>query len=287
MAKSNPTLVYNPFQFHSKFQGRLRHKALNRKRMPTTKRWSRWQLLVALNLYCRIPFGKLHSRNPEIIHWAGRIGRKPGALAMKLVNIASLDPGVTRTGRKGLSNASKLDRQMWEEMQDDWDAFVEDSDRTMRSLPGNAPGPDSSAQPIVGDYRGESRLALTRVRVGQEFFRESILSAYDEKCCITGLAIPKLLVASHIIPWSVDESNRLNPRNGLALSMLHDKAFDAGMITIAKDMTVLVSRKVAEREDPFFNESIRLFDGKEITLPRKFRPDPAFLAYHRENIFDR
>ncbi len=68
--------------------------------------------------------------------------------------------------------------------------------------------------------------------------------------------------------------------------MLHDKAFDAGMITITENMTVLVSRKEAETEDPFFNESIRSFDGTEITLPGKFSPDPEFLAYHRERIFE-
>ncbi len=93
--------------------------------MAVTKRWTPEQLQVALNLYCQIPFGKLDSRNPKIIHWAGLIGRTPGALAMKLVNLASLDPVTTGTGRSGLVNASALDRKMWEEMQDNWDAFVE------------------------------------------------------------------------------------------------------------------------------------------------------------------
>ncbi len=253
--------------------------------MAVTKRWTPEQLQVALNLYCQIPFGKLHSRNTEIIHWAGLIGRTPGALAMKLVNLASLDPGVTGTGRSGLANASTLDRKMWKEMQDDWDAFVENSEKVMQSLSGNSPEPDPVPKTDPDEYRGETRLVPTRVRIGQAFFRQSVISAYDGRCCITGLSIPKLLIASHIIPWRDDESNRLNPRNGLALSMLHDKAFDAGMITITEDMTVLVSRKEAEREDTFFNETIRSFDGREITLPGKFRPDPAFLAYHRENIF--
>ena len=254
--------------------------------MTVTKRWTPEQLQVALNLYCQIPFGKLDSRNPKIIHWAGRIGRTPGALAMKLVNLASLDPVITGTGRSGLANASALDRKMWEEMQDNWDAFVENSEKVMQSLSGNSPAPDPFLPPVPDEYHGGTRLVPTRVRIGQAFFRQSVISAYDGKCCITGLSIPKLLIASHIIPWKDDESNRLNPRNGLALSMLHDKAFDAGMITIAENMTVRVSRQEAEREDPFFNESIRSFDGTEITLPGKFSPDPEFLAYHRERIFE-
>ena len=68
--------------------------------------WTRDQLLVAFSLYCRLPFGRLHARNPEIIAIADAIGRTPGALAMKLTNIASLDPEITSTGRSGLTGAS-------------------------------------------------------------------------------------------------------------------------------------------------------------------------------------
>jgi putative restriction endonuclease len=61
-----------------------------------------------------MPFGKMHYRNPEIIKYAGVIGRTPSALAMKLSNIASLDPAITTTGRKGLIGASATDKAMWE-----------------------------------------------------------------------------------------------------------------------------------------------------------------------------
>ena len=72
--------------------------------------WTRDQLLVAFALYCRLPFGRLHARNPDIIEFANAIGRTPGALAMKLTNIASLDPAITSTGRRGLKGASTADR---------------------------------------------------------------------------------------------------------------------------------------------------------------------------------
>ena len=57
-----------------------------------------------------------------------------------------------------------------------------------------------------------------------------VLSNYDSKCAITGIDIPQLLYASHIIPWSQNENERLNPENGICLSALYDKAIDKGLI---------------------------------------------------------
>ncbi len=91
--------------------------------------WSRPQLLVAFALYCRMLFGELHARNPDIIRVANAIGRTPSALAMKLVNIASIDPEIVSTGRKGLTNASANDRAMWSEMKADWERFAVESHR--------------------------------------------------------------------------------------------------------------------------------------------------------------
>jgi len=86
--------------------------------------WSRDQSLVAFSLYWRLPFGRFHSNNPEIIKYAALIQRTPSALAMKLSNIASLDPAILMTGRSGLKAASKMDKALWQEMQQDWPTFV-------------------------------------------------------------------------------------------------------------------------------------------------------------------
>ena len=83
--------------------------------------WTKEQLKLAYHLYCQLPFGKLHSRNKEIVQLASLIGRTPGAVAMKLVNFASLDPKITGSGRRGLGNASDLDREVWSEFHADWD----------------------------------------------------------------------------------------------------------------------------------------------------------------------
>ena len=256
--------------------------------MPASTGWTRQQLLVAFNLYCRMPFGKMHSRNPEIIKYAKLIGRTPSALAMKLTNIASLDPAITSTGRKGLEGASAADKAMWEEMQADWEPFVVEAQQALSTLGTTtelkADVSDASIADDAVDYTGTNRLIQATTRIGQDFFRRAVLSAYDYRCCITGLAVPSLLVASHIVPWRTDTKNRLNPRNGLCLSMLHDKAFDVGIITIAEDMTVRIAQKHANDADHFFRSALLAFDRKPIALPEKFRPHAEFLAYHR-NLF--
>lgn len=252
--------------------------------------WTRQQLLVAFNLYCQMPFGKMHSRNPEIIKFAEVIGRTPSALAMKLTNIASLDPVITSTGRKGLDGASAADKAMWEEMQADWESFAIEAQHaatTFRCATDfSSTVDDTGTKDEVIDYTGSDKTIQATARVGQNFFRRSVLSAYNFKCCITGLSIPKLLVASHIVPWRDDAANRLNPRNGLCLSMLHDKAFDTGIIAINEDMTVNVSRKHANNADPFFKSAVLAYDGKPIASPEKFYPCAEFLTYHRQHVFE-
>ncbi len=61
-------------------------------------KWTREHFLIALNVYCKLPFGKLHRSNPIMADTAARMGRTPNSLAMKLSNFASLDP-VQRAAR--------------------------------------------------------------------------------------------------------------------------------------------------------------------------------------------
>lgn len=72
--------------------------------------WTRDELLLATNLYCKLPFGQLHKGNPAIIELAGLLHRTPSPVALKLANFASLDSSLARAG---MSNASHLDRQVW------------------------------------------------------------------------------------------------------------------------------------------------------------------------------
>lgn len=250
--------------------------------------WSREQLLVALQLYCKLPFGRLHSGAPEIIETSELIGRTPGALAMKLTNIASLDPKVTSRGLTGLANASAKDREMWQEMHDDWENFVVRAELALSKFRGTTTEPTVTLRPdeeLSVDYTGHDRPSQGTTRVGQDFFRSSVLSAYGQQCCITGLRETRLLIASHIKPWREDPRNRLNPKNGLCLNALHDKAFDAGFITITEAYTVNISRQITEPHNDFSLAAFERFQDQPIRLPNKFQPDEEFLAFHRESIF--
>jgi len=255
--------------------------------MPKKDGWSREQLVVAFKLYCEMPFGKMHSRNPEIIRFAKSIGRTPSALAMKLTNLASLDPEIRSTGRRGLSGASQADREIWEEMTSDWDRLPAEIARVEQHFGiGLASERNEDSTDVPESYAGETRSAQIEARVGQSFFRRSVLSAYEFKCCITGLALPELLVASHIVPWRADPGNRLNPKNGLCLSAIHDRAFDLGLIAISDDLHILLSSRLGKSgANSFVGHAFRSYAGKTITPPEKFQPDSCFLRYHRENVF--
>lgn len=243
--------------------------------------------MVAFALYCRLPFGRLHRRNPEIIRLAGAIGRSPSALAMKLSNIASLDPAIAATGRVGLSGASAKDRELWQEMQGNWPRFALESWKALDAAEADLQADEGVESEAPAAYYDDEPVVSTAVRIGQNFFRAAVLSAYNERCCISGLSLPALLVASPIVPWSHDRHHRVNPQNGLALSALHGKAFDLGLITVDDDMTVRVSEKRPAKADSFFLDSIESYHGTPIFLPEKFSPNPnrEFLAYHRRHIF--
>ncbi len=254
------------------------------------KPWLRYELLIAFDLYCRTPFGKMDSRNPEIIKLAGLLGRTPGSLAMKLVNFASLDPAITSTGRVGLKAASKADRAIWAEFHEDWDSLATESAVALAALsPTEKASDELAALPDVApeaSYEGATKQVVTAVRVKQAFFRRAVLASYSGRCCMSDLAEPKLLIASHIVPWGIDKSNRLNPRNGLCLSALHDRAFDLGLISVSASFQVLVSKKLRKQfENALVASAFAEIENKPIHLPEKFRPEQEFLKWHRENPF--
>ena len=136
---------------------------------------------------------------------------------------------------------------------------------------------------------GEDKSSMTKQRKGQEYFRHMILANYDCRCALTGIDIPQLLLASHIIPWA-DKSHkkdRLNPCNGICLSALYDKAFDRGLITISPDdYTVRLSSALREYESKdYFDRHFGSISGRKIILPDSYKPSRDFLAYHREKVF--
>lgn len=253
-------------------------------------RWTHEQLKLAFHLYCQLPFGKLHSRNPEIVELARLIGRTPSAVAMKLVNFASLDPAITSTGRSGLGNASCLDREIWAEFHADWEGLAIECNGLRAALAessGALPTPvlDMDEAASLEDFTGETRRVVTEQRIKQHFFRRAVLSSYRGRCCMSGLSEPRLLIASHIVPWRKDKANRLNPSNGLCLSAIHDKAFDKGLIALSDDFRVLVSTELLRSKDDFIQRVILPLSGRPIELPERFVPDAGLIARHRAEEF--
>ena len=110
---------------------------------------------------------------------------------------------------------------------------------------------------------------------------------HEKKCCITGLPFVDLLNASHIVPWSIDSDNRLNPHNGLCLNALHDRAFDRGLITVRSDYTIDISSKINKFLDcQSVKDYFLCFKNQKIILPKRFAPEKSFLEFHNKNIFE-
>ena len=83
-----------------------------------------------------------------------------------------------------------------------------------------------------------------KARVNQNIFQRFVIANYSGKCAITGIDIPALLLASHIIPWAKNEEERLNPENRICLSPLYDRAYDQGYISINENYEILLSSEI-------------------------------------------
>jgi predicted restriction endonuclease len=209
--------------------------------------WARDELIVAFNLYCKIPFGRIHKSNPEI---------------------------------------SKKDKQIWDEFHKNWERLAFESQQVLGKLI-EEDGKEYSREIVLHDSDIPTEVQrTTRVRLVQSFFREAVLSSYNFSCAVCKLNLPSMLNASHIVPWSVDKIRRADPTNGLAFCVFHDRAFDRGLMTIDKYFRVVLSQKVKVMDAPKLHRVGFLeIEGKGIILPEKFAPDQTALAYHREQVF--
>lgn len=250
--------------------------------------WTKDQIKLAFHLYCQLPFGRIHGRNPEIMSLAKVIGRTADAVAMKMCNIASLDPAIRSTGRIGLGNASALDRSVWEEFHSDWERLAEECQSLIQ---GYGLGLDTAffkkEEYVINpeEFVGDTKLVLIKQRIKQHFFRRAVLSSYGSKCCMSGLTDERLLIASHIVPWSSDKANRLNPSNGLCLSAIHDRAFDKGLISLTDDARIILSTVITNRDDDFIKTVFLPLENQKIQMPERFQHSSEFLTHHRTHIF--
>ena len=247
------------------------------------RNWTREETILALYLYCKTPFGKIHRGNREIIEFAEMIGRTPSSFGLKMCNLAAVDPTLKQSG---MSHGSKLDAEIFNEFYNNWEDLAVQAYTILKNLrPSN-----SISNKIEKDIpAGADKVSVVKQRVGQEFYRTSVLASYDMRCCITGLSDSKLLIASHIKPWSrATNTEKTNPSNGLCLNPFHDSLFDKGYISLDDDYKIMVSPKLRKIEtDPQTRDWLFQYEGKSIHLPRikAFAPCKVFLEYHRDSIF--
>jgi len=248
------------------------------------EKWSREEHVLAFNLYCKIPFGTIHMRNSRIIELARLLGRSVGSVSYKLANFSRLDPALQARNIEGMAHGAKGEEEVWREFAHNPEGLAFESERLLAERLGKPLEEVADVETRDLPAAGLEREATVRVRVNQSFFRSRILSAYNFRCCITDISTRPLLVASHIIPWSEDAPNRLNPRNGLCLNALHDRAFDRRLMWVEDDFTLRFATRLhdfARRGDTSLNWLIG-FDGKQLKLPKKFAPDVNLLRRHAE-----
>ena len=252
------------------------------------KKWNKEETILAFELYCRTPFGKIHAQNQDIISLAALLRRTPGSVALKMSNLAHFDPVLRARNVAGMAHGSKLDGEVFEEFYQNLGELTHQAWTIKRNMGLHDYDETPELADIASVPPGEYREQLLRVRLGQYSFRMSILNSYHQRCCITGLAVPRLLIASHIKPWAACEESteRTNPCNGLCLNSFHDRAFDQGLLTIDKNFKIIISSQLHDAEmDELTRTWFMGYGGKTISLPDKFTPSKEFIEYHNDVIF--
>jgi len=257
--------------------------------MPQIKLWTREELILAFNLYLKVTFGKTHSRNPQIIELSNLIQRTPASIVMRLGNFASIDPFHINRGIRGLQNGKNQVQPIWDEFFSNQEELIFLSEQILAQKENTTI--EKKFEDLLfdtKDLKGEDVIRAIKTRVNQSVFRQMVLSNYNNKCAITGIDIPQLLLASHIVPWSKNEEHRLNPENGICFSALYDKAFDKGLIGINTNHEIIFSDSIKKKkETEFYNLYFSSLEKQKIIVAEKYLPRKQFLEYHLDTIFNK
>ena len=206
---------------------------------------------------------------------------------MKIGNIGRLDPDLKRQGISGLVHGAKMEEEVWNEFYGNPELLAFESEKIIARLTNQSIEMCTSIR--TDDLpQGRERSVIIKQRVNQSFFRSTVMSAYNFHCCISGVNIAELLEACHIVDWSQDERNRVNPKNGLCMNSFFHKAYDKHLLGITPDMRIVVSEELLQgsTEISFFNY-LKTIDGKKILLPDKFLPQKELLEIHYNKFINR
>lgn len=257
--------------------------------------------MMAFALYIMLEPRECDDKGLDVQRLAFFLHRTPSSVALKIWNIAAYDANRKARGRVGMKHGSKLDAQVWQWYEEAPDAFMEECLDLLQNALWEANRSNFTPEPLATDRHspletassilsaripeGKERTALTLQRVNQSYFRNSLMQNYMHTCCMTGIRIPALLIASHIKPWKASTpAEKTAASNGLLLNAFHDRAFDQGFISIDDDYRIMVNHdkvKHSEVNDKWIYE----FEGYTITLPAVGCPSHEFIEYHHKHVF--
>jgi len=156
------------------------------------------------------------------------------------------------------------------------------SDAVAESLDVSAEEVDAFREQIERkDYEVADSHATVKIRgSAQRAFAEAVKTNYGFRCAITGIETRDFLIASHIVPWSKDQSIRLDPSNGICLSLLVDRAFELGHLLIEDDLTIRVDWDRVGA-DKALRSLLAPYDGEKLNAPAEEEPKPEYLQRRR------
>ena len=254
-----------------------------------SKLWSREELILVFNLYLKLPFGKMHKQTPEVIEMASLTGRSVNSISIRLGNFASCDPYHQSRGVKGMVGGIKQCQPIWDEFFNNQEELIFLSENILaqkENLTIETKFDDLLLD--IKELRGETKIREVKTRVNQNVFRQIVVANYSGKCAISGIDLPELLFASHIIPWSKNEDERLNPENGICLSALYDRAFDKGLIAVNEKYEILVSDKLRKKkETEYYGKYFAALETQSLILPQRYLPKKEFIQYHLDVVFEK
>lgn len=244
--------------------------------------WTREQTIVALNVYCKIPFKNSSARHPMVQEYARLLGRTPAALNFKIGNLGSFDPVLRAKGIVGLGHTSKMDETVWTEFFDNPEKLAYESEKIIAELR-HQTIEESTAIDLNDLPEGAERTTVTRQRINQQFFHDAVLCSYEDRCCITGIGHHLLLEACHISSWRDDVKNRTNPKNGLCMTPTFHRAYDKFLMAITPDYEIVISEQMMEcAKSEETRRYLASLQHKKIMMPEKFAPEQDLLARHYE-----
>lgn len=136
------------------------------------------------------------------------------------------------------------------------------------------------------DFSVSDTTATTKTRgSAQRAFADAVKANYGWRCAITGISSRVFLVASHIVPWSQDHTIRLDPSNGICLSLLVDRAFEKGYLIVENDLTIRINWEMVG-DDTSLRSFLEPIDRTQVRLPISSPPRPEFLQRRRTLVED-